>query len=196
MLNLGVQYGYVGIFIISLIGASSIILLVPDSLVVFTISGLKFGENWLYSPLLIAVAAAFGSTLGEFSGYLLGLSGKNFIGKRYGGKMDSIEKIIVKFGSIAIFVFALTPLPDDLVFIPLGLIHYNAVKAFMPALAGKFVMNLMLAYAGRYSVDVIEDTLGVGGDFISALIVFVIGIAFMIMIFKVDWERYFSKWVN
>jgi len=41
MLNLGVECGYFGVFSISLVGALSIILPIPDSLVIFTIAGLK-----------------------------------------------------------------------------------------------------------------------------------------------------------
>ncbi len=196
MINLGVQYGYFGIFALSLVGALSILLPVPDSLSVFTISGLKVGGSYLFEPVWIAVAAGIGSAIGEFSGYLLGFGGRKVITRRYKKNMDFLVKVFNKFGAIAIFVFALTPLPDDLIFIPLGVMHYNPVKAVLPALAGKFLMNLIIAYGGRYSVEFIEDVFGAGNELISSLSIFAAGIVLTIVMFKVDWGKYFGKYLS
>jgi len=195
MLYFGMQYGYFGVLVISLAGALLILFPVPDSLVVFTISGLKIGGRWAFEPVLIAAAAGVGAAIGELSGYLVGFSGRKAIAERYKKKVNFLAKIFNKFGSVAIFIFALTPLPDDLVFIPLGIMHYNLVKAFVPVLIGKLIMSLIVAYAGRFSIGIIRDTFGVGGEPISALIVFAAGIALMIIMFKVDWEKYLEKYL-
>ncbi len=195
MLSLGVQYGYPGVFVISLLGAASILLPVPDSLAVFTISGLKVGGSWLYEPVWIAIAAGIGSTIGEFSGYLLGFSGRKVITGRYKKNVDFLVKVFNKFGSVAVFIFALTPLPDDLVFIPLGVMRFNPVKAFLPALLGKFLFSLIVAYGGRFSIDFIEDTFGVGSELISSLAIFAAGIVLTIILFRFDWSKYVEKYL-
>jgi membrane protein YqaA with SNARE-associated domain len=195
MVNLGVQYGYFGVFAISLVGALSILLPIPDSLAVFTISGLKFGGDWIFEPVWIAAAAGVGSAIGEFSGYLLGFSGRKVITGKYKKNLDFLTKIVNKFGLIAIFIFALTPLPDDLIFIPLGIMRYNPVKAVLPALAGKFLMNLIIAYGGRYSIEFIGDVFGIGNDLISSLLIFAAGVAVTIIMFRVDWGKYFEKYL-
>ncbi len=41
------QYGYLGIFVMSLAGAVSIVVPVPDTIVVFTLAGLKIGDGWV-----------------------------------------------------------------------------------------------------------------------------------------------------
>lgn len=189
------QYGYFGIFVISLAGALSIIVPVPDTLMVFTVAGLKIGDGWVFEPVLIALAAAIGGAFGEFSGYLLGFGGRNAITGRYKKNVDFLVKVFNRFGAVAIFVFALTPLPDDLIFIPLGVIHYNPIKAFPPALIGKFLMSLIVAYGGRFSVGIIRDTFGVGSDLVSLLISTIIGVVVAIAMFKVDWARYFETYL-
>lgn len=196
MVNLGVQYGYLGVFAFSLIGALSIFLPVPDSLTVFTISGLKVGGSYLFEPIWIATAAGIGSMIGEFSGYLLGFGGRKAITGRYKKNVDFLIRVFNKFGAVAIFIFALTPLPDDLIFIPLGVMHYNPFKAILPALAGKFLMNLIIAYGGRYSIEFIEDIFGVGNELIVSLLIFAAGIILTIVLFRVDWERYFGKYLS
>lgn len=199
MMNLGRQYGYLGIFLISLIGAVSIFFPVPYTVVIFTLGGLKVGEAWLFEPVWIAVAAGIGSAVGEFSGYLLGLGGRKAISGKYKRKMELLVKVFNRFGPVAIFLFALTPLPDDLLFIPLGVMRYSIIRALIPALIGKFFMNLIVAYSGRFSIQILKDIFGVESDWVSALVGTILAIALLIIVFllmfKVDWERRLQKYV-
>ena len=200
MESLAIQYGYFGIFLISFIGALSIIFPIPYTVIIFTIGGLKVGDAWVFEPLLIAVAAGFGSAIGEFSGYLLGVSGRKIISDKYKKKMDFLMRVFNKYGTITVFLVALTPLPDDLLFIPMGIMRYSVIKAFIPALIGKFCMNLIVAYSGRFSINLIRDIFGVESDWISALIGMTIAIALLIVVFvimfKVDWEKHLWKYVT
>jgi len=190
--NLAVQYGYFGIFLISFIGALSIIFPIPYTVIIFTLGG-------VFEPLWIAVAAGIGSAVGEFSGYLLGFGGRRVISERYKKKMGFLVKLFDRFGPIVIFVFALTPLPDDLLFIPLGVMRYSFIRAFVPALIGKFCMNLIVAYSGRFSIQIIKELFGVESSWITVLIGMVLGtvllIIVLILMFKVDWEKIFEKYV-
>lgn len=198
MLNFSETYGYFGIFLISLIGALSIFFPVPYTVIIFTLGGLEVGGVYVFEPLWIAVAAGLGSATGEFSGYLLGVGGRRIISEKYKKKMDFLTKVFNKFGLVAIFIFALTPLPDDLLFIPLGVMRYS-IKAFIPALIGKFCMNLIVAYSGRFSIQFIKEIFGVESEWISALVGMVIAIILLIIVFvvmfKVDWEKRFEKYV-
>lgn len=194
MQNFSIQYGYFGIFLISLLGALSVFFPIPYTVVIFTLGGIS-----TFDPVLIALASGMGSAVGEFSGYLLGFGGRKAISEKYKHKMEFLLKIFDKFGPIAIFIFALTPLPDDLLFIPLGVMRYSLVKAFIPALIGKFCMSLIIAYSGRLSLQIIRDIFGVEGDWISALIGMLLAIVLLIIVFivmfKANWEKYFEKYL-
>ncbi len=195
MQELAVQYGYMGVFLISLLGAMSIFIPIPYTVVIFILGGFPS-----FDPLWIAVAAGAGAALGEFSGYLIGFGGRRVIGEKYKKKMDFLTKLFKKYGSIAIFVFALTPLPDDLLFIPLGIMRYGLIQAFIPALLGKFFSNLIIAYSGRLSLEIVKSLFGVEGEGTSLLIGTIIGIVLMVIVFiimfKVDWEKRFAKYLG
>jgi membrane protein YqaA with SNARE-associated domain len=195
MKTFALQYGYLGIFLISLIGAMSIFVPIPYTIVIFILGGLPS-----FDPLLIAVAAGIGSAIGEFSGYFLGVGGRKVIGDKYRKKMDFITKLFKKYGSLVIFIFALTPLPDDLLFIPLGVMRYSLLRAFVPALLGKFFSNLIIAYSGRLSLEIVNSLFGVEGEGTSLLIGTVIGIVLLVIVFiimfKFDWEKHFAKYVE
>jgi len=189
------QYGYLGVFLISLIGAMSIFVPIPYTIVIFILGGLSS-----FDPLLIAVAAGIGSAIGEFSGYLLGVGGRKVIGDKYKKRMDFLTKLFKKYGPVAIFVFALTPLPDDLLFIPLGVMRYSLLRAFVPAILGKFFSNLIIAYSGRLSLEIVKNLFGLEGEGTSLLVGTIIGIVLLVIVFiimfKLDWEKRFAKYVD
>lgn len=194
MQNIVIQYGYFGIFLISFFGAVSVFFPIPYTVVIFTIGGIG-----VFEPVWVAAAAGIGSAIGEFSGYLIGFGGRRAIGERYKRRMDLLMRVFKKFGSVVIFLFALTPLPDNLLFIPLGVMRYRIIKAFIPALVGKFCMNLIIAYSGRFSVQIIRDIFGVESDWISAAIgmalALILLVAVFIIMFKVDWEKRLEKYL-
>jgi len=178
----------------SLLGSMSIFFPIPYTVVIFTL-----GTVEAFNPLLIALASGVGSAVGEFSGYLLGLGGRKIISEKSKRKMDFLLKVFGKFGPLAIFLFALTPLPDDLLFIPLGVMRYNLLKAFIPALIGKLCMSLIIVYSARFTIGIIREIFGVESDWMSALIGMVIALALLVIIFiimfKVDWEKIFEKYI-
>ncbi len=200
MENLSTTYGYFGIFLISLIGALSIFFPIPYTVIIFTLGGLQVDGVWVFEPVWIAAAAGIGSAFGEFSGYFLGFSGRKVIGEKFKKKMDFLVRLFNKFGAAMIFLFALTPLPDDLLFIPLGVMRYGVIKALIPALLGKFCMNLIIAYSGRFSIQIIRDLFGVDSDWMSALVGMVLAIVLLVIVltimFKMDWEKYLEKYVT
>ena len=193
MQQLAQNYGYFGIFLISLIGALSIFFPLPYTVVIFTLGG-------IFDPFLIAIVAGFGSAVGEFSGYLLGFYGRKIVSAERRRKMEFMVKVFDRFGPVTIFLFALTPLPDDLLFIPLGIMRYSLLRAFIPALVGKISMNFIVAYSGRYAIEIIKDIFGEGSDWIAVLLGGLLGITLLIIVmvvmFKVDWEKIFLKYVK
>jgi len=94
----------------------------------------------------------------------------------------------------------LTPLPDDLLFIPLGVMRYKILNAFIPALLGKLASNIIIAYAGRLSIEIIRDIFGAESEGISLLIGTILAVVLLVVVFvimfKVDWEKRAEKYLN
>jgi len=184
--DVALQYSYLGIFIVSFLGASSIVLPIPYTVIIFSIGSLR-----VLNPLLIAISGGAGSAIGEFFGYFLGYYGRAVISEERQRKMNYILKAFSRYGSITIFLFALTPLPDDLLFIPLGIMRYSFLKAFVPCIIGKMLMCLILAYGGHLSIGIIETILGGEGGLWTTIATAVLLLIMIIVMFKVDWEKFF-----
>jgi membrane protein DedA with SNARE-associated domain len=139
-----IGYGYIGIFLISLIGSATIFLPLPSAIFVFTVGA-------LLNPFLVGLFAGIGSAIGEFTGYALGLGGRKIMKKKWKKEIKKIEGLFQNYGGfLVILIFAATPLPDDITGIVAGILKYPVKKYFIASLIGKIVLNLVLAYAGLY----------------------------------------------
>lgn len=180
--EMAIKHGYFGAFFLSFLGTFPIILPIPYTVTIFSLGG-------LLDPNLLAISAGLGSALGELIGYLIGYYGGVFISEKRRKRIEPIIKIFNKYGAIAVFIFALTPLPDDLLLIPLGIMRLSIAKVLLPCLFGKIAMCFILAYGGRFSVRLIEDLVGgEGGEPLITIITSILLIIFIIIMFKIDWE--------
>jgi membrane protein YqaA with SNARE-associated domain len=189
-----IQFGYLGVFFISFIGTMSIIVPIPYTLVILLLS-----MRGAMNPLLLTIAGGIGSGIGEFSGYALGYYGRTMISKKRQRKMNYMVKVLNRYGSIVIFLFALTPLPDDLLFVPLGILRYSFIKAFIPCFLGKLLMCGILAFGGQLYYDVLLTIFGEMTWEIEILTSIITAVALMLTLvamFKIDWEKLLKKYVD
>lgn len=193
--NFSMQYSYLGVFLTSLLGSMSIFFPIPYTVVLFTLGSVE-----AFNPTLVALASSLGAAVGEFSGYLLGLGGRKVVSEKGRRNVEFLLKIFGRYGVLAIFIFALTPLPDDLLFIPLGVMRYGFLRAFIPAFLGKLCMSLIIVYSGRFMVGIIRNIFGIESDLTSAIIgtvlAFILLVVVFILMFKVDWEKTVEKYAQ
>jgi len=184
------QFGYFGVFLVSLIGASSIFFPIPYTLLIFWLGLLRVGE-----PLYLMIAGGAGAAFGEFTGYLLGYYGRRILSDERQRKMEFLVKLFGRYGPLAVFIFALTPLPDDLLFIPLGILRYKFIKVFIPAILGKMLMVYLLVYFGQIGANVILLIFGEGNEWVGMIITAALLVIILVILFRIDWEKVFEKYV-
>jgi membrane protein YqaA with SNARE-associated domain len=180
------QFGYPGVFLISLIGALSIIFPIPYTVLLYALGA-------SLDPVLLALSSGLGAALGEISGYYAGYYGRAIISEELRRKMDFLVKIFTRYGAATIFIFALTPLPDDLLFIPLGIMRYSLPKTLVAAFLGKLLMSFVVAYSGRVSFEFITILFGDAGVISIVVSLALLGLI-LILMFKVDWEALFEQY--
>lgn len=150
------DFGYLGIFTGSLL--SSLTLFFPVPSFIFTVAA-----GALLNPFWVGITAGTGAAIGEMIGYPIGRGIHYGIKKKKKQKKRDKDmfKLIrewfnKKRGPIIIFLFALSPLPDDFVVIFCGIIKYDVKKLFAALLAGKIIFSLALAYAGYYGIELVS----------------------------------------
>ncbi|MCD6215739.1 MAG: DedA family protein [Candidatus Aenigmarchaeota archaeon] len=137
--------GYLSLIIINFIGCASIIFPVPNFLSVFTMGAVM-------NPFLVALFSSIGAAFGELIGYGVGYGGKRVI--KRGDKYIKRAKRWMKehSGFLVIIIFSATPLPTDIIGILCGAMKYDIKKFFLAVWIGRFLMYLVLAYAGYYGI--------------------------------------------
>ncbi|MHA1754092.1 MAG: YqaA family protein [Candidatus Odinarchaeia archaeon] len=174
---------YFGAFVISTFGNFTIFLPIPYALAVFLLGAQPFID-----PLILALICGVGAGIGEVSAYLIGLGGRNFIERKYSKQLNSMKVLIEKYGFWAIALFAATPLPDDTLLIPLGVLKYSFVKTIFAAILGKIGLCLLLAYGGRLGWGFVE-LIFLGGGAIGTVIGILGTVVLLYVFLKIDWSK-------
>jgi len=183
------KYGYLGLFIVNIISSSSIFLPVPGYLAVMVVSG-------ELNPIGIALSAGSGAAIGELTGYFLGIGGKKLINERFKRsgshpELEAAKRIFARYGALAVFAFAATPLPFDLIGITCGTLDFDLKLFFFATFFGKTLKYLLLAYTGRGLFGVGESLLEGKLDFNSLILVLFLAVLMVIPL--IYWNMLVSK---
>ena len=135
------NYGYLGAFLVSLVSNATIVLPVPGIIIVLALGA-------ALPPVFVGLAAGIGSAIGEMTAYVVGIGGRGLVENRR--LYDRLVEWLRKWGVMVIFVFALTPLPFDLLGIVAGVLRFPLWKFFLACWLGKTLLNIIIAYAGFY----------------------------------------------
>jgi len=134
--------GYFGAFVISLVANATIILPMPGLLILIALGA-------ILNPVVVALVGAVGGALGEMSGYLAGLSGREVVA---GNKMFTrAEAWMKRWGSLAVFAFALAPfLPLDVAGMVAGALRFPVWKFLVACFLGKAVLYIIWISVGAW----------------------------------------------
>ena len=149
------EYGYIGIFLISIAANATIIIPLPG--VAFTTA-----MGAIFNPIGVAVAAGLGASLGELSGYLTGFSGQAVMERSttYTRLTDWMRNH-QNLAYLMIVALAFVPNPlFDLAGLASGALKLPIWKFLIACAVGKILKVLLFAYAGYYSLNWFADSFG------------------------------------
>jgi len=145
------KYGilkYAAAFIISAAASATIVIPVPG-LAMTSVFGTLATSPW--DPLWFGISSGLGATLGEFTGYMLGYSGRMAI--PYTKTYERIVNWMQKWGSWTIFLLALIPNPlFDIAGVAAGILRYPAWKFLLVGAAGRLPKHILFSYFGYWGI--------------------------------------------
>jgi len=154
------QFGYVGAFIISVLGGATIIIPVPALAVVFTLGGVM-DHVWL-----VGISAALGELVGALTIYMTGHgAGRAIANSKHGRVQRAYEKLLgmmERKGPIILFIVASV---INQFFYPAalaaGALRFGIWKYTVIVFAGKIIKCMTVVYAGYYGLKGIFRAIGV-----------------------------------
>lgn len=152
-------YGYVGAFLISILGGATIIVPVPMLAVVFAL-GRVMEHTWL-----VGLANGLGETLGALTIYMTGYGGGSAFFYSTHGKLraayERLTGLMERKGSLTLFLLAAVLNPF---FYPAalaaGALRFGLKRYLLICSAGKIIKGMTVAYAGYWGLRELLRMLG------------------------------------
>ena len=187
------EVGYIGLSLVSFIGSLIPFVPVPSFILLATMS---VGEQ--FDLHILALVSAFTATIAKQIIFYASYGGRRMISEKTKKRMRPFQKLVKRYGGAAAFVAAATPIPDDMVYIPLGLAKYNPKRFFIATLSGKIVLCYIIVLISHYTgLSILEPILEDIDDpfaIYAGIIVFgAIMTAIVILLLRLDWARILGR---
>lgn len=187
------EVGYIGLSLVSFFGSLIPFVPVPSFLLLATMS---VGDQ--YNIHILAISSAILSTAAKQIIFYVSYGGRKIISEKSKKRMRPFQRLVKRYGAGAAFVAAATPIPDDLVYVPLGLAKYNPKRFFIATLTGKLVLHYVIVLIAHFlGLSLVEPFLE---DIEDATPVYIGIIAFgviltlsIILLLRLDWAKILGR---
>jgi len=187
------EVGYLGLTIVSFFGSLIPFVPIPSFVLVATMA---VGEQ--FDIHVLVIIAALTSTAAKQIIFYASYGGRKIISEKTKKRMMPFQKLVKRYGGSAAIVAAATPIPDDLVYIPLGLAKYNPKRFFVATLLGKFVLYYVIVLISHYmGLSLLEPVLqGIDDPLPVYIGIIALGIAMtivVILLLRLNWEKILGR---
>ncbi len=178
-------YGTLGVFVISFLGNAIPYSTIPYfAFIIVYASSLKT----LIDQIIVSFAGGLGAALGKVIVYYIGRGVRKALSHETKMKMKVLTDIAGKNIFFAVFLFAALPLPDDILYVPVGVSGYSIVKFFIALLSGKIIITSMGVFFGSLFGFFMEAGMGYPW-YITMPILLVLTVVVTYVIVKIDWIK-------
>jgi len=183
------ELGYFSLGLVSFLGSLIPFVPVPSFLLLATMAvGNQFDLH------ILAILSAVTATGAKQIIFYISYGGRRIINEKTRKRMKPFERLVKRYGAATAFVAAATPIPDDLVYIPLGLAKYNPRNFFLATLAGKIILSYVIVLSSHFVglslvqpyLEEIEDVTTV---YIGIIVFGSILTGIIILLLWLDWAR-------
>ena len=187
------EVGYIGLTLVSFFGSLVPFVPLPSFLLLATMS---VGDQFnLHVLAIISAITATGAKVIVFS---VSYGGRRIIGEKSRKRMRPFERLVKRYGAGAAFFAAATPMPDDLIYVPLGLAKYNPKRFFIATLTGKLVLSYVIVFVAHYMglsivEPFLEDVEDVSTIYIGIAVFAAMMTSVVILLLKLDWQRIMGR---
>lgn len=185
--------GYLSLGLVSFFGSLIPFVPLPSFLILASMAaGDKFDLH------IMVFLSAILSTAAKQIIFMVSFGGRKIINKKTRMRMRPFERLVKRYGAAAAFVAAATPIPDDLVYVPLGLAKYNPLRFFIATFTGKVVLHYIIVLIAHFlGFSLIEPYLEKINDPTPVYVGFVIFAAMMtaavLLLLRLDWSRILGR---
>lgn len=187
--------GYLGIFVLSL--GTNLIVFIPVPYLLLILFAALSGQ---FDPAILVISSAIGAAIGKLIVFQSFYSGSRAMKEGARKNLTTFRVVFQKYAWFAVFLAAATPIPDDIVYVPLGLARYNRVRFFTALMAGKSTITLIVVYGAAFLTNTVIGSFLLGSGETGTVELILAGVAFAVvailltvMISRIDWSKWAEK---
>jgi len=187
------ELGYLSLALVNFFGSLVPFIPLPGFLLLATMA---VGDQ--FDLHILALLSAITATIAKQIIFYVSYGGRKIIAEKTRKRMRPFERLVKRYGAAAAFFAAATPIPDDLVYVPLGLAKYNPKRFFVATLAGKIVLSYIIVaishYLGFSLVEPFLENIDDSTPIYIGIVVFGISMAaVIILLLRLDWTRILGR---
>jgi len=142
-----ISQGYFGLLIICFI-INMIPFLSPSNMVLAGAAMLLLPS---FNPFIVGIVVAISATAAKLIHFYVVRGSRAVLSEKRLVSLDSEKQRVEKWGAIALFIAAASPVPDDPLIVYVGFVRYNPAKFLVSYFVGKVTVTILGALIG-YSV--------------------------------------------
>jgi membrane protein DedA with SNARE-associated domain len=187
------EVGYLGLSLVSFFGSLIPFVPIPSFVLLATMA-----VDEEFNIHLLAILGAITTTVAKQIIFYVSYGGGRIIGEKTRKRMRPFERLVKRYGGGAVFIAAATPIPDDLVYIPLAIAKYNPKRFFVATFAGKLLLSYIIVlishHVGISLLDPILENIEDPSIVYIGMVVFAGALtAIVILMLRLDWHRILGR---
>ncbi len=184
------EYTYPFVFLIIFVLSVIPILTPPTWIVVVS----AYSLNDQLNPLLLSIIGATAAIAGRLLLLQLSTFGRKTINDQRKSSLEKLRKYLEKtrYGYfIGTLLFALLPLPSNMLFISYGLINAKSISIIVGFWLGRFLVYIIMIYVSYYFFNSFKEMLN--SDIHTLILMNIVGILMTLFMLLIDWNILFSE---
>ena len=189
------EVGYLGLVLVNFFGSLIPFIPLPGFLL---LASMSVGDQ--FDLHVLAILSALTATAAKQIIFYVSYEGRRIISEKTRKRMRPFERLVKRYGAAAAFFAAATPIPDDLIYVPLGLAKYNPKRFFIATLTGKLVLSYSIVFISHHlGMSLVEPylenitdvtTVYIGIIIFGAMMTFVI-----VLLLRLNWAKILGRFV-
>lgn len=148
-------------------------------------------------PFTLGFLVALGSALAKGIHYVIAFSISKHLSEKRRQRLDAEALKVKRWAFVLLFAAAASPIPDEPIVVPLGLLRYNPAKFFLAFFFGKLSITIIGAYLGDWSEGFLSSVIS---QQILVVISIILTVVITLILLKVDLgkiaERILKRRIN
>ena len=164
----------------------------PSNLLIASTAAIGLANPDPATLFLVGLLIALGSALAKGIHYMVTFFVSGHLSQKRQERLHTDARKIHRWAFPLLFLAAASPIPDEPIVIPLGLMKYSPVKFFGAYFLGKLLITTAGVFLGSWAGETIESWFGLTPDatFILSIVVSIIlTIIITVILLKVDIDK-------